>query len=872
MTREGRACRGRTSELHHKQLLTTKKEYEMKLSCLIGCGAVVLMASSLLAQKTNTMRVVGLEDDKDNATVEAPAELGTKPETAPVSADALLKKAEEAGSQGAAEVNSNNAKPLTVEGTVIPPSTEEAKTLEEAVRKILLQAGKQIGTVSSNGIEKLDMPYQQLGDGKGYEIEWRKALRILLTPVGYNFTEDGELVLFGLAEEVDVRHQKLAQERLVANRTPILFTTNEAEGGMELRNAIRDVSIKAGITITTDYMEQGDLYVPTLKVATEGKLSAEEIGKAKEKAAVQQSHVKRTTFDTNGQQIEWRIVLREILNPHDYDFVEAGGVVRIAKRAKIKQWADDAVAKKPLTAKVIRLYHADPEAVVERVMKIKGILKHPDASLQATRKKDDNTEVVKNLNSRIQTGSGQRSGQSDTTSQVFDKLVRPRTVPAIIAYDVEENMAAIEEKIRLFDIKEKQVLIEAILFQLDSQNGEGDLDGILWRNIGDEFGKFSPFYGTFGNAANVASTFAPYAYDVVNQSLDQQGNVVETTATKFRGFKRRNGGKVWMRTDSVDFESMIQFIRQRSNTKLLSSPMLVVGDHSEAAIQVSHVIPVPQIDASSLAGVSSVGIQESLNIQWNMIREGTLMWIAPEITEDGSSVRLTVHPQVVTKGEEVNLKKLGGKFLEYPVYNYELKMHEMDTRATVPSGATLLFGGLIDNVEIETEDKVRWLGDIPILGWFFRSKNTQVVQRNLIVMIRPTVLADADATGFETNALKEVESVMSNSGRSLKKTPLEGPYSYKEAKKNIKELYEERVVKPFKDEGTPAKDESAPVKEEEVLESKVPAPATLDSLMTPEAPVSPKDESKAEAKPDEKKSDDAKPEEKKSDEKKTDEK
>ena len=120
---------------------------------------------------------------------------------------------------------------------------------------------------------------------------------------------------------------------------------------------------------------------------------------------------------------------------------------------------------------MIRLYHADPEAVVERVLKINGLLKHPNASLQATRKKDDNTDVVKNLNSRIQTSSGQQSGQSDTTSQVFDKLVRPRTVPAIIAYDVEENMDEIESKIKLFDIKEKQILIEAIIFQLNTDNG-----------------------------------------------------------------------------------------------------------------------------------------------------------------------------------------------------------------------------------------------------------------------------------------------------------------------------------------------------------------------------------------------------------------
>ena len=771
----------------------------MKLKVKIGCSAAAVMttAMTLFAETgaPKTIKVVGLEDDKDNATVVAPAELGAKPAAVAISADALTTAAAaDSRAKAEAKANTANVKALTVEGMVIPPGSDLVKTLEEAVRNILVQAGKQVGTVSSNGIEKLTMPYQQLGDGKSYEVEWRKALRLLLSPAGYNFTEDGELVLFGLSEEVDVKHKQLSQERLTANRTPILFTTNESEGGMELRNAIRDVAVKADVTITTDYMEPADLYVPTQASATEGTLSAAEIGKAKEKSTVQQAQVKRTKFDTNGQQIEWRTVLREILNPHDYDFVEMGGVVRIAKRAKLAQWEQEKIAQKPLSAKVIRLYHADPEQVVERLKGIKGLLKHPNASLQATRKKDDNTETVKNLNARIQTSSGQQSGMSDTTSQVFDKLVRPRTVPAIVAYDVEENIAEIEAKVKLFDIKEKQILIEAIIFQLDTNNGNGDMDGIKWEG----FDNFTPLYGSFGNPAKTAEM----AIETVKEVVDG----AQTSRDQYNpGFSHFHNSKSWVKTGSFDFKATIQLIRQQENAKLLSSPMIVVGDHSEAAIQVSNVDPIPQIEASSFAGMAGQAMQNNLNIQWNMLRSGVLMWVAPEITENGTSVRLTVHPQVITKGNRVDLSELGGtdntasKFKEYPIYNYELKMHEMDTRATVPSGATLMFGGLIDNEETEVEDKVRWLGDLPVIGWLFRSKVKTIVQKNLIIMIRPTILEDTDTTGFETNALKEVEAYSENTGRDLRKRP-NGPYSVKEIKENVRELYEERVVKPFKDE------------------------------------------------------------------------
>ena len=782
--------------------------------------ATMAMALFAEAEASKTIKVVGLEDDKDNATVVAPAELGAKPATVAVSADALTTAAAaDSRARAEAKANTANIKALTVEGMVIPPGSEIAKTLEEAVRNILVQAGKQVGTVSTNGIENLSMPYQQLGDGKSYEVEWRKALRLLLSPVGYNFTEDGELVLFGLAEEVDVKHKQLAQERLTANRTPILFTTNESEGGMELRNAIRDVSVKADVTITTDYMEPADLYVPTQATATEGTLSAAEIGKAKEKATVQQAQVKRTRFDTNGQQIEWRTVLREILNPHGYDFVEIGGVVRVAKKDKIKQWNDEAVANKPLTAKVVRLYHADPEQVVERLKGIKGLLKHPNASLQATRKKDDNTEVVKNLNSRIQTSSGQKSGMSDTTSQVFEKLVRPRTVPAIIVYDVDENIAAIEEKIKLFDIKEKQILIEAIIFQLDTNNGDGDMDGILWE-LPNQLnpGMFVPIYGSVQNAANVAAAAEAWTAGKKNAPASH------------KGFNLGHGRNAWLRSDGFDFKATIQVIREQENAKLLACPMLVIGDHSEAAIQVSDVLPIPQFEASSIAGMQQqAAVQNSLNIQWSMLRTGTLMWVAPEITESGDKVRLTVHPQVVSQGKEVNLGKLGGTFKDYPVYNYEIKMHEMDTRATVPTGATLMFGGLIDNEEKEFEHKVRWLGDIPLIGWLFRSKTKEIVQKNIIVMIRPTILEDEDVTGFEKNALKESESVMENSGRDLRKRP-NGPYSVKETKERVRDYLDERFVKPFEDEDMDKRPEAP---KEEESEGAVKQAESVDAASSP---------------------------------------
>jgi len=774
-----------------------------------GCITIAAIALALSARSAEEQAETTAAEAATNAVAES-AKSGTSVSS--------LKSFRLDGSSKSADADKKQVtvKALDLEGVVIPPSAEEAPTLADAVRSIMDQAKRPFGSVGTNGVDKLVMPYQQLGDGRSSKVKWRDALRQLLLPVGYSFVEDEDLVLFGLESEVDQKHKMLVQERLHANHTPILFSTNGKEGGMELLDAIRHVSMLARVTISTDYMDPKDLYAPPQQVAAPGQkkeAAKAATGAAAQKAATQ-NRVKHTTFDTNGQHIEWRTVLREILNPHGYDFKESGGVVRIASYAKLAQWEKETLERKPLTAKVIRLYHADPELVVSRLQKIKGLLAHPNASLQATRDAKDNADTVENLNARVQTSGGKKSGMSDTTSQVFQKLTRPRTVPAIIVYDIEENIPKVEKKIKLFDIKEKQVLIEAIIFELDSENTDGgDIDGIQWSG----FEKFTPLAGSFGNSAYIWNVYDTYKNTKPAQST-------------FNAGKARN---LFIRTDGFDFETVIQLIRERSNSKLLSSPMLVIGDHSEAAIQASDIMPVLELTVTSQKNGDT--IDRDYSYEWNMVKSGVLMWVSPEITERGDSVRLTVHPQVVTRIKDPVIESVP---LLGEVKNYELMMHEMDTRATVPSGATLMFGGLIDNQEIEVEDKVRILGDLPGIGWFFRSKTTTIVQKNLIIMIRPTILDDGDETGFENPALKESESVAANSGRNLKKTEIGGPYSLDEVKKTVKSFVKERFIKPFKSEKKKSDAETELEEAMENVESEEEDESEADERAEVEAPVS----------------------------------
>jgi general secretion pathway protein D len=79
-----------------------------------------------------------------------------------------------------------------------------------------------------------------------------------------------------------------------------------------------------------------------------------------------------------------------------------------------------------------------------------------------------------------------------------------------------------------------------------------------------------------------------------------------------------------------------------------------------------------------------------------------------------------------------------------------LNKREIETRVQVDDGAIVVLGGLLDQTDRVTVDKIPGLGDIPVIGGLFRSTARQNNQRNLMVFIRPTVIRDANDAQRET--------------------------------------------------------------------------------------------------------------------------
>ena len=154
---------------------------------------------------------------------------------------------------------------------------------------------------------------------------------------------------------------------------------------------------------------------------------------------------------------------------------------------------------------------------------------------------------------------------------------------------------------------------------------------------------------------------------------------------------------------------------QENKSKLLANPRLAVRDGETARMNIGDKIPFQVINAQ---GVPSVVIIEA----------GVKLEITPRINAD-SFVTVKMHPEVSSI-----------KTAPAPNVPPTIATREADSSLTVKDGTPIVLAGLIRKDETRTTVKVPLLGDIPILGWLFKSESTNKTDNEVIFVITPHIL------------------------------------------------------------------------------------------------------------------------------------
>ncbi len=174
---------------------------------------------------------------------------------------------------------------------------------------------------------------------------------------------------------------------------------------------------------------------------------------------------------------------------------------------------------------------------------------------------------------------------------------------------------------------------------------------------------------------------------------------------------------------------------------ILSTPNILTSDNKEAEIFVGENVPF----VGSIQNVGSTGLtQQSVERK----DTGIKLTITPQITE-GDYIKMDVYQEISA------IKPTATSTTTVNPSDLITTKRSAKTSVVVKSNETIVIGGLIGSKETENISKVPLLGDIPLLGWLFRTKSMSVEKTNLIILLTPQVVKDAAAMNGITEKRRE---------------------------------------------------------------------------------------------------------------------
>jgi len=177
----------------------------------------------------------------------------------------------------------------------------------------------------------------------------------------------------------------------------------------------------------------------------------------------------------------------------------------------------------------------------------------------------------------------------------------------------------------------------------------------------------------------------------------------------------------------------------------VQAPKLIALDNQEATIFVGETIRFAQTTASSnQSGGLTFSIDEADN---SPVQVGFQLLMIPHVIPDRDQVIMTIIPQQRSLvGEDDGFRTfttgVGGT---QGVQTIQLPQEQSSTVVTnmkLDNGQTALIGGLLQDSDSLTVNKVPFLGDIPILGYLFRDEHRSKTKGNLVIFVTPTIVRD----------------------------------------------------------------------------------------------------------------------------------
>ena len=257
----------------------------------------------------------------------------------------------------------------------------------------------------------------------------------------------------------------------------------------------------------------------------------------------------------------------------------------------------------------------------------------------------------------------------------------------------------------LIDRPARQIFIDAMVLEI-SEEGLRDL-GVEWNWTG----------GTDVLTLSGGSSNAGVAAETLNLAIPELSNLSDLFEAKFD----------W------DWNVVIRALVRTGKAEILSRPGVMTLNNRQSTIRVGTDIPI----ASSLQG--NYGGKVSFSFEYLPI--GILLNVRPRVNETGSEVSMLIDTVVSARvpGEDLELKDPSDPGLVLASAP-TVSTRRVQTYGRIANNTPLIIGGLVSRENTLTMDKVPVLGDLPLIGFFFRSEIRDNLKREVIIVLTPHVL------------------------------------------------------------------------------------------------------------------------------------
>jgi type II secretory pathway component GspD/PulD (secretin) len=330
----------------------------------------------------------------------------------------------------------------------------------------------------------------------------------------------------------------------------------------------------------------------------------------------------------------------------------------------------------------------------------------------------------------------------------------------VVATDAEQE--AVDTLINQLDKPTRQVLIETKLVQISSN--PSTKKGVDWSST------LAAQNVSFGNGFMSGSTEAqipgiPGTGGTTPGGGYSGGGKPSSSQKTVLNVLQGNGGMSWNTlsgfTPAIGFlnadglHATLSFLNATYDAQITSTPRVVTLDNQMATIEVTRSFPVISMTSGSQNSGGSSSVTYS-NV-------GTILKVTPRISAN-DYIWLKVIPEVSSFFGNVIVTVQGGgdnPSTSFPIPEFDVR--KIDSQVMIPNGNTLVMGGLVQDHPTASYTKVPVLGDIPGLGWAFRSETKDTTKDNLIIFITPTIIKNTDFqenTSAATDFLQSKPMVM----------------------------------------------------------------------------------------------------------------